>query len=257
MPKTTIFDFQAYAGLTKHMGGLAATEELFRLCEISADDEVMEAGCGVGQSAVFLAKRYGCRVVGVDVSQGMVDRAWERARRAGIDEQVEFRAANIVDLPFEDDRFDVVFGESITVFASDHAKVISEYVRVVKSGGFVGLNETTWLQPPSPELIAWFTQDMAANASTHTAEEWQAILESAGLRDLIVRASTIDMKQEVRGILRRFGLGGLLQSFGRMLVLYTRNPEYRAFLRETRKSGVAPPDVTDYLGYGLYVGRKP
>ena len=83
------------------------------------------------------------------------------------------------------------------------------------------------------------------------------MLESAGLRDLIVRTSKIDMRQEVRGILRRFGLGGLLQSFGRMLVLYTRNPEYRAFLRETRESGVAPPDVTDYLGYGLYIGRKP
>ena len=256
MPKTTIFDFQAYAGLTKHMGGLAATEELFRLCEISGEDEVMEAGCGVGQTAVFLAKRHGCRVIGVDVSQSMVDRAWERARRAGIEERVEFRVANIVDLPFEDGRFDAVFGESITVFASDHAKAIAEYARVVKSGGLVGLNESTWIQPPSPELIAWFAQDMAANARTHTAEEWQTMLEGAGLHDLIVRTSTIDMQQEVRGILRRFGLGGLLQSFGRMLVLYTRNPEYRAFLRETRESGVAPPNVTDYLGYGLYIGRK-
>ena len=256
MPKTTIFDFQAYAGLTKHMGGLAATEELFRLCEISADDEVMEVGCGVGQSAVFLAKRYGCRVVGVDISQSMVDRAWERARRVGIEEQVEFRVANIVDLPFEDDRFDVVCGESITVFASDHAKAISEYTRVVKSGGLVGLNESTWLQPPSPELIAWFAQDMAANARTHTAEEWKVILEGAGLQDLIVRTSAIDMQQEVKGIFRRFGIGGFIQSIGRMLVLYTRNPEYRAFLRETREGGVAPPDVTDYLGYGLYIGRK-
>jgi arsenite methyltransferase len=257
MPKTTIFDFQAYAGLTKHMGGLAATEELFRLCEISGDDEVMEAGCGVGQTAVFLARRHGCRVVGVDVSQSMVDRAWERARRAGIEEQVEFRVADIVDLPFEDGRFDVVFGESITVFAADHTKAIAEYARVVKSGGLVGLNETTWLQPPSPELNAWLAQDMAANARAHTAEEWQALLEDAGLRDLLVRTSEVDMRQEVRGILRRFGIGGFIQSIGRGLALYTRNPEYRAFLRETRKSGVTPPNVTDYLGYGLYIGRKP
>lgn len=257
MSKTTIFDFQAYAGLTKHMGGLAATEELFRLCEISGDDEVMEAGCGVGQTAVFLAKRHGCRVVGVDTSQGMVDRAGERARRVGVEELVEFRVANIVDLPFEDDRFDVVFGELITPFASDHAKAISEYARVVKSGGFVGLNELTWLQPPSPELIAWFAQDMAANARTHTAEEWQALLEGAGLRDLVVQTSAMDIRQEVRGTLRRYGIGGFLQSIGRMLVLYARNPEYRAFAREIREGGVAPPDVADYLGYGLYIGRKP
>ena len=257
MSKTTIFDYQAYAGLTKHLGGLTATEELFRLCEISGDDEVMEAGCGVGQSAVFLAKRHGCRVVGVDISQGMVDRAWERARRAGVEKQVEFRVADIVDLPFEDDRFDVVFGESIVPFSDDHAKAIAEFTRVVKSSGLVGLNESTWLQPPYPELIEWFAQDMAANAYIHTAQEWQAILEGAGLRDLVVQTSSLDIKQEFRGILRRFGIGGFIQSMGRMLVLYARNPEYRAFLRETRKSGVAPPDVADYLGYGLYIGRKP
>ncbi len=257
MPKTTIFDFQAYVGLTKHMGGLAATEELFRLCEISSDDEVMEAGCGVGQTSVLLAKRHGCRVVGVDISQDMIDRAWERARRAGVEEQVEFRVADIVDLPFEDGRFDVVFGESITSFAADHAKAISEYARVVKSGGLVGLNESTWLQPPSSELIAWFEQDMAPNARTHTAEEWEALLEGAGLRDLVVQTSTMDMRQEFRGILRRYGLGGFIQSIGRMLVLYAHNPEYRAFVREIREGGVAPPDVADYLGYGLYIGRKP
>jgi len=257
MPKTTIFDFQAYVGLTKHMGGLAATEELFRLCEISSDDEVMEAGCGVGQTAVFLAKRHGCRVVGVDISQAMVDRAWERARRAGVEEQVEFRVADIVDLPFGDGRFDVVFGESITVFSADHAKAITEYTRVVKPGGMVGMNESTWLKPPSSEFIAWFAQDMAANARTHTAEEWEALLEGAGLRDLVVRTSTIDTREEVRGLLRRYGLGGFLQMFGRGLALYARNPEYRAFLREIRQSGVAPPDVVDYLGYGLYIGRKP
>ena len=257
MPKTTIFDFQASVGLTKHMGGLAATEELFRLCEISGDDEVMEAGCGVGQTAVFLAKRHGCRVVGVDISQAMIDRAWERARRVGVEEQVEFRVADIVDLPFEDGRFDVVFGESIIPFSDDHANAIREYTRVVKSGGLVGLNESTWLQPPSSELVAWFEQDMAANARTHKAEEWQALLEGAGLRDLVVWTTTIDMRQEIRGILRRYGLGGFLQSIGRMLVLYARNPEYRTFARGIREGGVAPPDVADYLGYGLYVGRKP
>ena len=68
MPKTTVFDYQAYAGLTKHLGGLAATEELIRLCEISSDDEVLEVGCGVGQTASLLAKRIGCRVVGVDLA---------------------------------------------------------------------------------------------------------------------------------------------------------------------------------------------
>lgn len=257
MAKRTVFDYQAYAGLTKHLGGLAATEELIRLCEISSDDEVLEVGCGVGQTTSLLAKRIGCRVVGVDLSPAMVERARERAQRAGVDDRTEFRVANIIDLPFEDDRFDGVFGESITVFATDHAKAIREYTRVVKPGGLVGLNESTWLQPPSPELIAWLSQEMAANATAHTAEEWEGLLESAGLRDLVVRISKVDTRKEVLGLFRRYGCGGFLQIMGRILTLYLRNPEYRDFVRETRESGVVPQDTMVYLGYGLYVGRKP
>jgi ubiquinone/menaquinone biosynthesis C-methylase UbiE len=257
MSKTTIFDYQAYAGLTKHMGGMAATEELVDLCEIGSDDEVLEIGCGVGQTAVWLGKHIGCRVTGVDVSQGMVDRARERADQAGVDERVEFRVADMIDLPFEDDSFDVVFGESVVPFATDHAKAIMECTRVIKPGGLVGLNEATWLQPPSPELIAWFSQDMAANARTHSAEEWEALLEGAGLRDLVVRTSTIDMREEVRGIFRRYGCGGIIKIAGRALALYIRNPEYRDFVRETQESGVVPENTQDYLGYGLYIGRKP
>lgn len=257
MAKRTVFDYQAYAGLTKHLGGLAATEELIRLCEISSDDEVLEVGCGVGQTTSLLAKRIGCRVVGVDLSPAMVERARERARRERVDDRTEFRVANIIDLPFEDDRFNVVFAESVTPFATDHTKAIMEYTRVIKPGGRVGLNEATWLHPPSPELVAWFSQDMAANATTHTAEEWEALFEGAGLQDVTVRTSTIDTREEVRGLLRRFGFGGFLQSMGRMLKLYARNPEYRDFARETREGGVVPQGTLESLGYGLYIGRKP
>jgi arsenite methyltransferase len=257
MSKTTVFDYQAYAGLTKHLGGMAATEELVDLCEISSDDEVLEVGCGVGQTAVWLAKRIGCRVIGVDISQGMVERARERAEKAGVEELVEFRIADMIDLPFEDDRFDVVFGESVVPFGTDHAKAIMEFTRVVKPGGLVGLNESTWLQPPSPELVAWLSQDMAANATVHSAEEWEELFDSAGLQNLVVRISRVETREEVLGLFRRYGCWGFLQIIGRTLTLYLRNPVYRAFVRETQESGVAPENTQEYLGYGLYVGWKP
>ncbi len=257
MSKKTVFDYQAYAGHTKHLGGVAASEELVDLCEISRDDEVLEVGCGVGQTAVWLVKRSGCRVIGVDNLQTMVERARERAERAGVRERTEFRVADIIDLPFEDDRFDAVFGESITVFATDHAKAIQEYVRVVKPGGLVGLNESTWLQSPTPELKAWLSQEMAANATAYTAEEWEGLLENAGLRDLVVRTSKIDTREEALGSFRRYGCGGFLQIIGRVLRLYLRNPEYRDFVRETREAGIIPKNTEEYMGYGLYVGRKP
>jgi hypothetical protein len=50
----------------------------------------------------------------------------------------------------------------------------------------------------------------------------------------------------------------MIRIFGRILALYLRNPAYRAFIKEmSDKSQPAPKYLSEYLGYGLYVGRKP
>jgi SAM-dependent methyltransferase len=257
MSKPSVFEYQAQVGLTKHMGGLAATETLMRLCEIEPDHEVLEVGCGVGQTSALLAKRCGCRLVGVDIREGMIEFARKRARRHGLSDRTEFRLGDISNLPFEEERFDVAFGESITVFATDHAKAIMEYARVLKPGGAVGINETIWLKPPPPEILAWLSQDLGGEAHTDVVEGWKALFEKAGLRIETAQANPINIRQEARGLLQRYGLGGFLGAMGRMLGLYLQDPEYRAFSRETRDVGVTPKNITEYLGYGLFVARKP
>ena len=62
----TFFDFAAEVGLTKHIGGVEATEALVELCHIGQGSYVLDVGCGAGVTPCFLARRYGCRVVGVE-----------------------------------------------------------------------------------------------------------------------------------------------------------------------------------------------
>lgn len=151
----TFFDFAAEAGLTKHFGGLAGTAELAGLCHIGAGSYVLDVGCGVGVTPCFLARRYGCRVMGVDIRARMVERSAERARREGLADRVEFRVADAQDLPFDGDLFDAVITESVTAFPEDKQKAVSEYARVTRAGGYVGLNECIWWKvPPLPEVVA-------------------------------------------------------------------------------------------------------
>jgi len=105
-PEFSYFQVQSFWGVTKHMGGQKATEELVELCHIGKDKYVLEIGSGVGTTAVYLAKRHGCRVVGVDISERMVEWARKRAKRQGLEDRVEFRVADAQDLPFEDGLFD-------------------------------------------------------------------------------------------------------------------------------------------------------
>ena len=251
------FDFAAKVGLTKHIGGIEATEMLIELCQISKDKHILDVGCGAGVTPVFLAKTIGCSVVGVDISEGMVQRSNQRAKKERLTDRIECRVADAQDLPFDDYSFDAVITESVTAFPEDKQKAVNEYVRVTKSGGYIGLNESTWLKvPPPPELIAWASQDLGANVKPLTSVEWTGLLETAGLQGIITRTSDINVKDEAKGIYRRYGFGGMLGIMFRMLSLFAKSPAYRKFVKQVKKDGVAPRNLDEYFGYGIYVGQK-
>ncbi len=251
------FDFAAEAGLTKHFGGLEATEELVELCNIGEGSYVLDVGCGVGQTPCFLVKKYGCRVVGVDINERMIERSRERAGKEGVADSAEFRVADAQDLPFEDDTFDAVITESVTAFPEDKQKAVREYTRVTKPGGYVGLNEATWLKmPPPPEIVAWASQDLGAQVKPLTSDGWAGLLEGAGLTHIVVNVREVRARREAKELIHRYGYGGMLRSLYRALSLYARNPVYRRFVKRVRKEGITPDNLEEYLGYGVFVGRK-
>ena len=253
----SFFDFAAEVGLTKHIGGVEATEALVELCHIGHGKYVLDVGCGAGVTPCFIARKYDCKVVGIDILEGMVERSKERAKREGVMDRVEFRVADAQNLPFEDNLFDAVITESVTAFPEDKQKAVNEYVRVTKPGGYVGLNESTWLKfPPPPELVAWASQDLGANVKPLTTSEWDGLLVTAGLRETVVKTYEINVQDESKGILRRYGCGGMLGVLGRMLSLYVISSAYRKFVKEVQQGGITPKNLDEYFGYGLYVGRK-
>jgi arsenite methyltransferase len=236
---------------------LEATEELVRLCHVGNGSYVLDVGCGVGATPCYIAKKYDCRIVGVDILERMVERSRQRAMRENVADRVKFRVADAQDLPFEDGHFDAVITESVSAFPKDKKKAVNEYARVTKPGGFVGLNETTWLKfPPPLEVVAWAAQDVGATVQPLTCDEWTGLLESAGLQEIIAKTYAIHTKDETKGILERYGWGGMLRVMGRTLLLYLKSPAYREFVKGVRQTGLIPNNLEEYFGYGLFVGKK-
>jgi len=253
----TFFDFAAEVGLTKHFGGLEGTQKLVELCHIRADSLILDVGCGAGATPCFLAKHYGCHVTGVDIRARMVEQSEDRAKRESILNRVEFRVADAQDLPFENERFDIVITESVTCFPEDKQRAVNEYARVTRSGGYVGLAESTWLKvPPPSELVDWVSQDVGACVQPLQSDEWVDLLQNAGLQDITSQTYPIDVQQEAKSLLRRYGFGGMIGNMLRALRLYLRNPAYRDFVKSVRQVGVVPDNLNEYFGYGMYVGRK-
>lgn len=246
-----IYEMVAYVGCTKafHVGGLNATRELIELCHIDRDKYVLDVGCATGKTACYIAKGYGCRVVGVDILERMIDRAKERAKREGVEDRVEFRVADAQNLPFEDNLFDVVIGEFITALLDDKQKGANEYLRVTKPGGYVGLNEATWMKTPPPtELLEYLSRTFGLKGEILTPDGWEELLVDAGFKDIVVRAYKVEALSNKWDDLKDF-----LRVWHRAVYLYIRSSAFRRFIKE----GLSlPKNFLEYFGYGIYVGRR-
>ncbi|MCP8304968.1 MAG: methyltransferase domain-containing protein [archaeon] len=80
---------------------------------------VLDVGCDIVVTSCYIAKTFGCKVVGIDVSERIIDRSNGRAKREGVEDRVEFRVEDTQSLPFEDNLFDAVIGEFIIAFVED------------------------------------------------------------------------------------------------------------------------------------------
>lgn len=249
--ESTYLDIQAEVGITKHIGGFEATDTLLDLCHVATAHEVLYVGCGVGVGPIYIARKLNCRVIGVDISNKMLEWSHRRARKEHMEEKVNFRNGNILALPFETDRFDAVIVESVAVFVEDKALAIRECRRVTKPGGFIGLNEVCWIHPASDEMNSSARREMGA--APIPLETWQSLWDGSGLSEKLVKVCTIDKQAELRGRVRWVGLRWALKAIVRLLILYISNPGVRLAIRE-QWSGTL--DKTSSMGYLLLVGRK-
>ena len=245
-----IYELLAEAGFKKyfHLGGSEATKKLIDLCRMDETSRVIDIGCASGKTACHLARRYGCKVIGVDILLAMVERAKERANAEGVNTSVEFRVGDAQKLPFEDDLFDVVLGEFITGMVDDKDRAVSEYIRVAKSGGTIGLNEATWIKAPPPqEIIGFLSRTVGFTGELFTSDGWMQLLERQGIKDIMVTANKAEsLRDPMENIKDVFG------SLLRVLYSLIRRSKFRAFIK---MSLAVPNNLLDYFGYGLYIGR--
>ncbi|MCB0189774.1 MAG: class I SAM-dependent methyltransferase [Caldilineaceae bacterium] len=251
-PSISYLDMQANIGITKHNGGFAATNELLALCHVDEAHEVLEVGCGIGVGPTHMAKQYGCHVVGIDISPQMIAWSRQRARQEHVEEKVTLQVADVLDLPFAANRFDVVLCESVLAFVQDKRRAIQECIRVTKPGGYVGLNEAYFRQEGSPELAARAQASIGAEVPTDAA--WRALWDGAGLQECTVKFYPIVPSQEIKDRIQWVGWRWILSAWGRMIRLYVTRPDVRHLLHEMLD---APAEVMRQMGYGLLVGRKP
>src|SRR5689334_16551302 len=139
-------------GESFHPGGAALTERLGQLLSLTPESRVLDAASGRGTSAILIAQRFGCAVIGVDLSAQNVDLANAEAHRLGLAGRVSFRVGDAERLPLDDETVDAVICECAFCTFPDKRAAALEFARVLKPGGRVGLSDITRAPGPPSEL---------------------------------------------------------------------------------------------------------
>lgn len=254
----TYFGLQATWGMTKHLGGRAATNELVRRCRIDATSHVLDVGCGVGVTPRYLAQTTGCRVTGVDLAAPMIDWARRRATRAGLSGQVGFGVADAQRLPFAAGSFDAVLCESVLAFLPDQARALAEFVRVTRPGGSIGITEGTWHRAPPPVLVDYMRRAMGA-LRFQQPDGWRALLAGAGLQNVALHTYQLTTRGQLASDVGRLDLADLrdsLRAWRAFLRELLRDPGLRRYVRDLLPASPQVWRMFDYFGYVIAVGHK-
>ena len=169
-----------------HNRGRQATVDLAKLAEIQPAHHVLDVGCGIGGPARTLAAEYGCRVTGIDTSGEFCSAAQSLNEMVGLSDKISIRPADALALPYEDESFDIVWTQHVSMNISDKQALFHEIHRVLRPGGKIALHDVMagpaqpvhfpvpWAPAPSISFLAMPEEARSMIISTSFEElVWQ------------------------------------------------------------------------------------
>jgi SAM-dependent methyltransferase len=186
MSSFTYQDVLAYFGIGgAHPGGLALTKEIIRSLPISKSSNVLDVGCGTGQTSAYLGSR--CKVTALDLHPLMIKKARERFKKEKV--SVNLIRGSAEQVPLRSNSFDFIIAESLTVFTNIE-KTLQEYYRLLKQGGIlVDLDMTATTSFTVTEIQDF--KKVYGISRVPKKEEWVSDFKKAGFTSIEI------MKEEI------------------------------------------------------------
>jgi SAM-dependent methyltransferase len=178
-------------GLDCHnLGGFAQLERVTATAasveQPNNTDRLLDVGCGLGGPSRFLADRYGCRVVGIDLLQVRVDVARALTEMTRFGDKVEYRVADALALPFDSGSFAQAWVIDASIHIRDKPALFAELARVIRSGGLLVLHDQL-----GPLPVAMRPARRAAPYIALSLPQMIRVVEAAGFRVKAWRDTTV------------------------------------------------------------------
>ncbi len=162
------------------------------LASLQEGDIVLDLGSGAGFDCFLAANRVGerGRVIGVDMTQEMLEKARENARRAEYG-NVEFRLGEIENLPLADDSVDVVISNCVINLSPDKKRVFAETFRVLRPGGRLMVSDIVLLKELPDFIKDSIEAYIGCLSGAMMKDIYVGTIQSVGFRDVRIMDETL------------------------------------------------------------------
>ncbi len=157
------------------------------LASLKEGDTYVDLGSGAGIDCFLAADKVGNsgRVIGVDMTPEMIDRARENAKKAGI-ENVEFRLGEIEHLPVADNSVDVITSNCVINLSPDKKAVFKDAYRVLKPGGRLMISDIVLLKELPEAVLQSVEAYVGCVSGAMLKDEYLNIVEEVGFEKIEV-----------------------------------------------------------------------
>jgi len=164
-----------------HTRGRAATREVAEMANLKASDLVLDVGCGLGGTARYLSEHYKCHVKGIDLTEAYISAGTKLTALAKLSDRVELHYGSALDLPHENEQFDIVWTQHVQMNIVDKRRFYSEIARVLRPGGRFMFHDVFRSSGEAPFYPVPWAEDESMSAMITEAEAC-AIIEETGLK---------------------------------------------------------------------------
>ena len=149
---------------------------------------VVDLGSGAGMDAFLAARKVGPtgHVIGVDMTDAMLEKARENARKVGLEETVEFRKGNIEALPIEDESVDAIISNCVINLSPQKDRVYREAYRVLRPGGRIMVSDIVLDRPLPRAILQSLDAYIGCVGGASQRAEYLEAISKAGFREVRV-----------------------------------------------------------------------
>jgi len=217
---------------------LNTNKVLMEMGEVSKEHNVLDAGCGIGGSSIYIAKHTGCHVTGITLSPKQPLTATAFAKREGIADLAQFFQKDYTNTGFDANSFDRAWAMESMETATDKTFFFKEMYRVLKPGGRLLIAD--WFKPYPYDIITQPDMLMMSHgwamSDILTIDEAKEIAAAHGFKLLKHRDVTKEVAPSVKALYKAYIWGSIssrLYNMYRKARFFSRN-HYKTCLGQYR-----------------------